>query len=63
MPRENVTRALFLKQIMAGEKQVLRKTQVVSYDVPKLPGLSIADMMPYAKKSEVFDDLMPDDFL
>ena len=62
MPDENVVNKDFLKQVLAGKKQLLKKAQVQFIQVPHYDELSVKRFYPGLKKDPKFLAYLPDKY-
>ena len=62
LPDETVMNKDFIKQVFAGEKQLLKKTEVDYVTVPKYEELSVKALYPQFSKDAKFNAYFPDKY-
>ena len=59
MPDESVVTKDFLKEVLAGQKQLMKKADVKSVQVPQYDELSVRRLWPEMKKDPIFLSFFP----
>ena len=62
LPDENVVNKDFLKDVLSGKKQLMKKTDVQKIAVPHYDELSVKALWPDVKKDAEFMKFFPDTY-
>ena len=62
MPDESILTKDFIKAVFAGQKQLLKKVDVVTIEVPHYEELSVKNIYPSMRKDGQFQQYFPDKY-
>ena len=62
LPDEKVINKDFLKAVLAGQKQLLKKVDVLTIEVPRYDELSVKNIYPQFKKDPIIMNYFPDHY-
>ena len=62
LPDEKVINKDFLKAVLAGQKQLLKKVDVLTIEVPRYDELSVKNIYPQFKKDPIIMSYFPDHY-